>query len=67
MCVTNNIKKVRIEKNISQEDLAEAIQCSTRTISRYETSDRNPSLELALRLAKYLQLSVNELFMLTED
>ncbi len=67
MCVTNSIKKVRIEKKISQEDLAEAIQCSTRTISRYETSDRNPSLELALRIARYLQLSVDELFILKDD
>ncbi len=66
MSVINNIRRVRIEKNISQEDLAEAIQCSTRTISRYETSDRNPSLELALRLAKYLQLGVDELFMLDD-
>ena len=67
MSVINNIKTVRNEKNISQEDLAEAIQCSARTISRYETNERNPSLELALRLARYLQLSVDELFVLTDD
>ena len=51
----------------SQEELAEAIQCSPKTISRYETGERCPSLELALRLAKYLELSMDTLFKLDDE
>ena len=67
MAVTNNIKKIRTERNIRQEDLANAIRCSAKTISRYETGARCPSLELALRLACYLKISTDELFKAVAD
>ena len=67
MPVANTIKEARTKKNICQEELAEAIQCSPKTISRYETGERCPSLELALRLAKYLELSMDALFKLDDE
>ena len=67
MPVINNIKSARIEKNMLQEDLANAVNCSPRSISRYETGDRCPSLEIALRLAKFLDLDMNDLFLLDPD
>ena len=67
MSVENSIKKARTERHIRQEELAEAIKCSTKTISRYETGERTPSLELALRLARYLELSTDALFRLDDD
>ena len=67
MSVTNNIKKVRTEKHLSQEDLAKAVMCDVKSISRYETGKRSPSLELALRLAAYLKLSTDELFKVEPD
>ena len=67
MAVYNKLKKIRNEKHISQEELAAAIRCNSRTISRYETGERYPSLELALRLARYLDLSTDELFTLDKD
>ncbi len=66
MAVINNIKKVRTEKHILQGELAKAIKCDAKTISRYETGERQPTLELALRLAAYLELSTDELFKLEE-
>ena len=67
MSVVNTIKSVRTERSISQEELAAAIKCNSRTISRYETGARCPSLELALRLAKYLEISTDELFQVKPD
>lgn len=67
MTVINNIKKARLEKNVLQEDLAKSVNCSLRSISRYETGERCPSLEMAIRISKYFQLDVNDLFDLEPD
>ena len=62
MAVANTLKKIRQERNLLQEDLAIAIGSCGRTIGRIERGERNASLELALRLAKYLDISVEDLF-----
>lgn len=67
MAVSNTLRQVRTERNICQEDLAIAIGSCGRTIGRIERGERNASLELALRLSKYLEVAVEELFVLDED
>lgn len=67
MAVSNTLRQVRTERNICQEDLAIAIGSCGRTIGRIERGERNASLELALRLSKYLDVAVEELFVLDED
>lgn len=62
MAIATNLKQVRMERNLLQEDLAIAIGSCGRTIGRIERGERNASLELALRLASYLNVSVEELF-----
>ncbi len=62
MPVTNNLKSLRLKRHISQEELAKAIGSCSRTISRIERGERNPSLELALRIAAYLELPLEEIF-----
>lgn len=62
MAVSTTLKQVRTERNICQEDLAVAIGSCGRTIGRIERGERNASLELALRISKYLGISVEELF-----
>lgn len=62
MAIATNLKQVRMERNLLQEDLAIAIGSCGRTIGRIERGERNASLELALRLAKYLDIPVEELF-----
>ena len=62
MAIATNLKQVRMERNLHQEDLAVAIGSCGRTIGRIERGERNASLELALRLAKYLNTPVETLF-----
>lgn len=66
MAVATNLKQVRMERNLLQEDLAIAIGSCGRTIGRIERGERNASLELALRLARYLDIPVEELFQIDD-
>ena len=66
MAISNNLKDIRVERNLIQEDLAEATGSCSRTISRIERRERNPSLEMAIRLAHYLNMSVEEIFKLDD-
>ena len=61
MAVSTTLKQVRTERNICQEDLAIAIGSCGRTIGRIERGERNASLELALRISKYLGVNTDEL------
>ena len=62
MAIANTLKQIRQERNLLQEDLAIAIGSCGRTIGRIERGERNASLKLALRLARYLDIPVEQLF-----
>ena len=62
MQVINIVKETRVVKNINQEGLAILTGTSRNTIARIEQGKRNTSVEIALRLAKYLEKTVDELF-----
>ena len=62
MAVTNNLKDIRKKRNLNQEELAEGTGTCSKTVSRIECGTRNASLEVALRIAKYLELSVEAIF-----
>jgi putative transcriptional regulator len=62
----NTIKVERAKKNITQADLAEAIDVSRLTIHSIETGKFNPSILIALKIARYFDIRVDELFMLEE-
>ena len=64
MSVTNNLKKIRTQKNLSQKELADGIGSCSRTISRIERGERNPSLEMALLIAKFLNVDLETIFTL---
>lgn len=59
---TNNIAELRNKKDISQTQLANAIGVETSTISRIETGKSDPSAVTLFAVAKYLQVSVNDLY-----
>jgi len=60
----NRIKELRKQKGYRQEDLADAVNVSRQTIIAIENDKYNPTLELAMKLARYLNTRVEELFIL---
>lgn len=58
----NNLKKVRVEKEMSQQKLADLIGVSRNTISSIETGQFNPTAKLALILCVALDKKFEELF-----
>lgn len=62
--MTNNLKVLRAIKNISQEDLAKKIEVSRQTINAMEKGKYVPSTVLALKLARYFEKPVEEIFIL---
>ncbi len=65
--MTNRIRELRKAKGLRQEDLAEALGVSRQTIIAIENNKYNASLELAMRLARYLQTTIEELFLLEDE
>ena len=58
----NKIKVYRAMKNISQEELAVDIGVTRKTINTVETGKFIPSTVLALRIARYFGVPVEEIF-----
>lgn len=58
----NRIKELRKGKGYRQEDLAAALGVSRQTIIAIENNKYDPTLGLAMKLARYLQTTVEELF-----
>ncbi len=63
----NNIRKLRFfAAELTQEDLANRVGVSRQTIYAIEKGKFNPSVKLALRIAKFFQKPLEEVFYLTE-
>ena len=62
----NNIAKLRGRLKISQQDLADGIGVSRKTISTVETGRFTPSVVIALKLAAYFQDTVESIFSFEE-
>lgn len=56
------IKELRKEKGITQEQLAEQLNTSRRTVSRWETGSNLPDLDVLVELADYFEVEIRELF-----
>lgn len=63
----NRIEEIRKERNIRQEDFAKELGVSRQTISSLENGRYNPSILLAYKIAKYFDLSIEEVFVFEED
>ncbi len=62
--LSNRLRVARAERDLSQEELAQAAGVSRQTISSIETGQYCPSTLLAFRLARALGVRVDELFRL---
>lgn len=65
--LVNNLSVLRKEKGINQTDLGDMVGVSRQTISLIERGDYNPSVMVALSLAKVFDVSVADIFTLEED
>ncbi len=65
--MNNTLKVERAKKNITQADLANALGVSRQTINSIELGKFVPSTVLALRLANYFNVKVEDIFTLEEN
>lgn len=62
----NRIKELRRAMGYRQEDLAAALGVSRQTIIAIENDKYDPTLGLAMKLARYLRTTVEDLFLMEE-
>lgn len=65
--MNNRIKVERAEKDITQQQLAEAVGVSRQTIVAIEKKRFLPSTPLALKIARYFGKPVEAIFLLEDD
>ena len=58
----NRLEELRKQRAIRQEDLAQALGVSRQTVISLEKGKYNPSLALAFKLARYFNLSIEDIF-----
>lgn len=63
----NRLEEIRKQRGITQEQLADALEVSRQTIGSLENRRYNPSILLAFRIARYFNLSIEEVFLYNED
>ena len=63
----NNIESIRKLKKISQQEFADALEVTRQTISSLENGRYNPSILLAFKIAKFFNMSIEEIFIYEGD
>ena len=63
----NRLEEIRKERGIKQEELAAALEVSRQTISSLENGRYNPSITLAFKLARYFDMSIEDIFIYEEE
>ena len=63
----NRFEELRKQRGIKQEDLATALEVSRQTIVSLENGRYNPSIMLAFKIARYFQMSIEEIFIYEEE
>ncbi len=61
MNIGEKIKELRLEKGITQAELAEAIGIDKSTIAKYETDDREPKVYILCKIADYFGVTLDYL------
>ena len=62
----NRLEELRKQRNIKQEELAAALEVSRQTIGSLENGRYNPSILLAFKIARYFNMSIEEIFVYEE-
>lgn len=63
----NRIEEIRKERGIRQDEFAKLMGVSRQTVSSLETGRYNPSIFLAYKIAKYFDMTIEEVFIFDEE
>ena len=63
----NRLEEIRKERGIKQEELAAALEVSRQTIGSLENGRYNPSITLAFKLARFFDMSIEDIFIYEEE
>lgn len=63
----NRIQELRKQRKITQNELADAVDVTRQTIISLENGRYNASLILAYKIAHYFDLTIEEVFIFTEE
>lgn len=63
----NKLEELRKQRGINQEELAAILEVSRQTIGSLENGRYNPSIILAFKIARYFDMSIEEIFIYEED
>ena len=63
----NRLEEIRKERGIKQEELVAALEVSRQTIGSLENGRYNPSITLAFKLARYFDMSIEDIFIYEEE
>lgn len=63
----NRLEEIRKLRGIKQEDLAAALEVSRQTIGSLENGRYNPSITLAFKIARYFNMTIEEIFIYEEE
>ena len=58
----NRLEEIRKQRSITQEELSTALEVSRQTIGSLENGRYNPSIILAFKIARYFNISIEEIF-----
>lgn len=63
----NKLEEIRKAKGITQEELANTLEVSRQTVGSLENGRYNPSIILAFKIARFFDVSIEEVFIYEED
>ena len=63
----NCLEEIRKARGVTQEELASSLEVSRQTIGSLENGRYNPSILLAFKIARYFQMTIEEIFIYEED
>ena len=63
----NKLEKIRKDRGITQEELANILEVSRQTVNSLENGRYNPSIVLAFKIAKVFSLQIEEIFIYEEE
>lgn len=63
----NHLEKMRKERGIKQEELADILAVSRQTIGSLENGRYNPSILLAFKIARFFNVTIEEIFIFEEE